>query len=78
MQMLFKVCCILMRNAKVNMGQVALCQKPGQRRIRHVSGLTLLSLKAPTGPSPLRYLPQNQRLCWLRCALAALFLLILI
>lgn len=46
MHMLFKVCCILMRNAKVNMGQVALCQKSGQWRIRNFSGLTFLRSKA--------------------------------
>lgn len=39
MQMLFKVCCILMRNAEVNTGQVALCQKSGRWRIRTISHL---------------------------------------
>lgn len=53
MHMLFKVCCILMRNAKVNMGQVALCQKSGQWRIRNFSGLTFLRSKAQARPSPL-------------------------
>lgn len=50
MHMLFKVCCILMRNAKVNMGQVACCQKSGQWRIRNFSGLTLLRSKAQARP----------------------------
>lgn len=31
-----------MRNAKVNMGQVSLCQKSGQWRIRNIPGLTFL------------------------------------
>lgn len=53
MHMLFKVCCILMRNAKVNMGQVALCQKSGQWRIRNFSGLTFLRSKAQARPSHL-------------------------
>lgn len=51
MQMLFKVCCILMRNAKVNTGQVGLCQKPGQQRVRNTSGLTFLRSKAQTRPT---------------------------
>lgn len=53
MHMLFKVCCILMRNAKVNMGQVALCQKSGQWWIRNFSGLTFLRSKAQARPSHL-------------------------
>lgn len=53
MHMLFKVCCILMRNAKVNMGQVAQCQKSGQWRIRNFSGLTFLRSKAQAWPSHL-------------------------